>query len=99
MAKRIRYSETCIKTAIERVNSGVTQDQVAKELGIHPQTLSKWCTKAKSRMSSEERSEAEEIIRLKKELAKAKAENEFLKKLQRSLPRACSKVRIYKAVQ
>ncbi len=31
-------------------------------------------------MSSEERSEAEEIIRLKKELAKAKAENEFLKK-------------------
>ena len=31
-------------------------------------------------MTSEERSEAEEIIRLKKELAKAKAENEFLKK-------------------
>jgi transposase len=80
MAKRIRYSETYIKTAIERVNSGVTQAQVAKELGIHPQTLSKWCTKAKSRMTSEERSEAEEIIRLKKELAKAKAENEFLKK-------------------
>lgn len=50
-------------------------------------------------MTSEERSEAEEIIRLEKELAKAKAENEFLKKMQRSLPRACSKVRIYKAVQ
>lgn len=31
-------------------------------------------------MTSEERSDAEKIIRLKKELAKAKAENEFLKK-------------------
>ena len=31
-------------------------------------------------MTSEERSEAEEIIRLKKEFAKDKAENEFLKK-------------------
>ena len=80
MAKRIRYSETYIKTAIERVNSGVTQAQVAKELGIHPQTLGKWCSKAKSRMTSEERSEVEEIIRLKKELAKVKVENEFLKK-------------------
>ena len=80
MSKKIRYSETFIKTAIDRVNSGVTQAQVAKELGINPQTLSKWCLKAKNNMSTEQRSEAEEIIRLKKELAKAKAENEFLKK-------------------
>jgi len=80
MAKKIRYSETFIKTAIDRVNSGVTQAQVAKELGINAQTLSKWCLKAKNNMSNEQRSEAEEIIRLKKELAKAKAENEFLKK-------------------
>lgn len=80
MAKKIRYSETFIKIAIDRVNSGVTQAQVAKELGINAQTLSKWCVKAKNSMSNEQRSEAEEIIRLKKELAKAKAENEFLKK-------------------
>lgn len=99
MAKKIRYSETFIKTAIDRVNSGVTQAQVAKELGINAQTLSKWCVKAKNSMSNEHRSEAEEIIRLKKELAKAKAENEFLKKLQRSLPRACSEVRVYKTMQ
>ena len=80
MAKKIRYSETFIKTSIDRVNSGVTQAQVAKELGINAQTISKWCLKAKNNMSNEQRSEAEEIIRLKKELAKAKAENEFLKK-------------------
>lgn len=80
MAKKIRYSETFIKTAIDRVNSGVTQAQVAKELGINAQTLSKWCVKAKNSMSNEQRSEAEEIISLKKELAKSKAENEFLKK-------------------
>lgn len=33
MAKKIRYSETFIKTAIDRVNSGVTHAQVAKEQG------------------------------------------------------------------
>lgn len=80
MAKKIRYSETFIKTAIDRVNSGVTQAQVAKEQGINAQTLSKWCVKAKNSMSNEQISEAEEIIRLKKQQAKAKAENEFLKK-------------------
>ena len=71
MAKKIRYLETFIKTAIDRVNSGVTQAQVAKELGINEQTLSKWCRKEKNSRSNEHRSEAEEIIRLKKELAKA----------------------------
>jgi transposase len=80
MKKRIRYSQEFIKTAVDRVNSGVTQAQVAKELGINAQTVSKWCVRARNTLSSEQRSEAEEIIRLKKELAKAKAENEFLKK-------------------
>ena len=80
MKKRIRYSQEFIKTAVDRVNSGVTQAQVAKELGINAQTLSKWCVRAKNSLSAEQRSEAEEIIRLRKELAKAKAENEFLKK-------------------
>lgn len=80
MKKRIRYSQEFIKTAVDRVNSGVTQAQVAKELGINAQTVSKWCVRARNTLSSEQRSEAEEIIRLNKELAKAKAENEFLKK-------------------
>ncbi len=80
MKKRIRYSQEFIKSAVDRVNSGVTQAQVAKELGINAQTVSKWCVRAKNSLSREQRSEAEEIIRLKKELAKAKAENEFLKK-------------------
>ena len=80
MKKRIRYSQEFIKTAVDRVNSGVTQAQVAKELGINAQTVSKWCVRARNTLSSEQRSEAEEIIHLKKELAKAKAENEFLKK-------------------
>lgn len=80
MKKKNHYSQEFIKTAVDRVNSGVTQAQVAKELGINAQTLSRWCIRAKNNMSSEQISEVGEIIRLKKELAKAKAENEFLKK-------------------
>lgn len=45
-----------------------------------PQTLSRWCIAAKKGMSLEEKIESDEIRRLKKELEKAKAENEFLKK-------------------
>ncbi|WP_419795942.1 helix-turn-helix domain-containing protein [Succinivibrio dextrinosolvens] len=44
---------------MDRVNFGVTQAQVAKDLGINAQTLSKWCVKAKNSMSNEQRSEAE----------------------------------------
>lgn len=62
MVKKIRYSETFIKTAIDRVNSGVTQAQVAKELGINAQTLSKWCVKAKNSMSNEQHQEKYLII-------------------------------------
>ena len=80
MTRKKHYSEEFIKTAVARVSSGISQIQVAKELGISAQTISRWCIKAKADLSSEELSEAEEIIRLKKELAKAKAENEFLKK-------------------
>ena len=93
MARKNKYSEEFIKTAVSRVNAGIAQVQVANELGIKPQTLSRWCIAAKNGMSLEEKNESDEIRRLKKELEKA--ENEFLKKLRRSLPRACSKVRIY----
>ena len=93
MARKNKYSEEFIKTAVSRVNAGIAQVQVANELGIKPQTLSRWCIAAKNGMSLEEKNESDEIRRLKKELEKA--ENEFLKKLRRSLPRACSKVSIY----
>ena len=79
MEKKNHYSQEFIKTPVDRVNSGVTLAQVAKELGNNAQTLSRWCIRAKNNMSREQISEAEEIIRLKRELAKAKAENEFLK--------------------
>lgn len=35
MKKKNHYSQEFIKTAVDRVNSGVTQAQVAKELGIN----------------------------------------------------------------
>lgn len=80
MARKNKYSEEFIKTAVSRVNAGIAQVQVANELGIKPQTLSRWCIAAKNGMSLEEKNESDEIRRLKKELEKAKAENEFLKK-------------------
>lgn len=80
MARKNKYSEGFIKTAVSRVNAGIAQVQVANELGIKPQTLSRWCIAAKNGMSLEEKNESDEIRRLKKELEKAKAENEFLKK-------------------
>lgn len=80
MARKNKYSEEFIKTAVSRVNAGIAQVQVANELGIKPQTLSCWCIAAKNGMSLEEKNESDEIRRLKKELEKAKAENEFLKK-------------------
>ena len=80
MARKNKYSEEFIETAVSRVNAGIAQVQVANELGIKPQTLSRWCIAAKNGMSLEEKNESDEIRRLKKELEKAKAENEFLKK-------------------
>ena len=72
MARKNKYSEEFIKTAVSRVNAGIAQVQVANELGIKPQTLSRWCIAAKNGMSLEEKNESDEIRRLKKELEKAK---------------------------
>ena len=53
MARKNKYSEEFIKTAVFRVNAGIAQVQVANELGIKPQTLSRWCIAAKKVMSLE----------------------------------------------
>lgn len=55
MARKNKYSEEFIKTAVSRVNAGIAQVQVANELGIKPQTLSRWCIVAKNGMSLEEK--------------------------------------------
>ncbi len=52
MTRKKHYSEEFIKTAVARVSSGISQIQVAKELGISAQTISRWCIKAKADLSS-----------------------------------------------
>ena len=86
MARKNKYSEEFIKTAVSRVNAGIAQVQVANELGIKPQTLSRWCIAAKNGMSLEEKNESDEIRRLNKALQIATPDNESLKQAPAILP-------------
>ena len=90
MKQRKIYSDEFKKSAVFRVNAGVSQSSVARELSISLSTLNKWIIAANKNATQEELSEHDEIVRLRKELAKTKAEVEFLKKQQRTLPKSSS---------
>lgn len=45
-----RYSPEIRRTALELVNQGQTQIEVAQALGVNPKTLSHWVTTAQARM-------------------------------------------------
>ena len=46
-----RYSPEIRRTALELVNQGQTQIEVAQALGVNPKTLSHWVTTAQARIS------------------------------------------------
>ena len=89
--KHQHYTEEFRKEAVKRSEKpGVTQAQVAKELGISAQQISNWKRKFK-RLSDKQfntldgvdysKQESEELRRLRRENKRLKDEMEFLKKV------------------
>ena len=84
------YSEAFRREAVKRSEDpNVSAADVAKELGIHPGQIYNWRRQYKTLGEKQFKSmngvdyskvETEEIRQLRRELAKAKEENEFLKK-------------------
>ena len=50
-----RYSPEIRRTALELVNQGQTQIEVAQALGVSPKTLSRWVTTTQARMPDQQR--------------------------------------------
>ncbi len=89
--KHQHYTEEFRKEAVKRSEEpGVTQAQVAKELGISAQQISNW-KRQFTRLSDKQfntvdgvdysKKESEELRRLKRENKRLKEEMEFLKKV------------------
>lgn len=75
-----RYSPEIRRTALEFVNQGQTQIEVAQALGVNPKTLSHWVTTAQARMPEQQRNGLEELKRLRLQVRQQQAEIDFLKK-------------------
>lgn len=89
MSSRRRYSKEYKIEAVQMANApGVTVKQVAEELGIHPHVLGKW----RSQLTTAGETEAfpgqgnprdQEMVALKRELARVKKERDFLREAAR----------------
>lgn len=81
-----RYSEAFKTEAIALAQRpGVKLAQVARDLGIHDATLRLWMREAGAKRGKASRdrqeTEHEEVIRLRRELARVTVERDFLKKV------------------
>ena len=84
MTRRKRYSTEFKREAIRRCNEpGVTAVLVAEELGISTHQLRRWRDAAEQHgekaFPGEGNARDEEVMRLKRKLAKAEQERDFLK--------------------
>jgi len=84
MSKRRKYSPEFKKGAIEQASvTGVSSAQIARELGINPNLLSRWKREAEKQgqhaFSGTGTARDEEVARLKRELARVKKERDFLR--------------------
>ena len=89
MKRRKRYTPEFKAQAVELVQLGTPAQQVAEDLGIASSLLYKWKALVEghsAQLGSEgiqaegENTEADELSRMRKELAQLKAENDILKK-------------------
>lgn len=79
------FRESAVKLAREARRVGKSSDAVARDLGVHPNTLKEWTrtddsTHAGSGKNTEGLSEKEELEQLRKENRILKMEREILKK-------------------
>lgn len=84
MQKRRKYSPEFKRGAVEQVvQSGVSCSQVARELGITPDLLSRWKRESEAVSSRAFQGAGnprdEEMVRLKRGLARVKKERDFLR--------------------
>jgi transposase len=81
---RTAYSDEFRREAVRLVESGQDVVQVAKDLGVHPQSLRSWCrTAARQRAGAATPSRVlleEENRRLRRENERLKEERDILKK-------------------
>ena len=83
MSKRREYSPEFKREAVELTRTtGVTIAQIARELGIGANMLSRWRRElsedGKSAFQGKGKARDEEMVRLKRELARVKKERDFL---------------------
>ena len=84
MARRKRYSAEFKREALRRADEpGVTDVLVAEELGIHARQLHRWRAAAKKdgeeAFPGQGKARDEELMRLKRKLAKVEQERDFLR--------------------
>ena len=84
MSKRRRYSEEFKRGAVEQARQpGVSYAQVARELGIGANLLSRWAREFKAKgvqaFGGTGSPRDEEVARLKRELTRVKKERDFLR--------------------
>ena len=84
MPKRRKYSAEYKREAVEMVRSSeVSTSQIARELGIDPNMLNRWCREAggggEKAFQGQGKARDEEVAALKRELARVKKERDFLK--------------------
>ena len=81
MGKGRRYDQEYKDMIIELFKSGMTVTEIGKEYGIANSTINGWINKSKEiKVSDDEVITVSEVMKLKKEIAKIKEENEILKK-------------------
>ena len=84
MSKRRKYSPEFKRGAVEQASQpGVRCAQVARELGIEPNMLTRWKREAQAEgrhaFGGTGAPRDEEVARLKRELARVKKERDFLR--------------------
>ena len=84
MSKRRQYSQEFKQEAVELARMpGASSAQIARDLGINPNMLTRWRREASERggraFSGSGAPRDEELARLRRELAKVKKERDFLR--------------------
>ena len=83
MSKRRKYSDEFKREAVQlTVHPGVTKSQIARELGINPNMLGRWCRELQlggsKAFPGQGHAHDEEVARLRRELSRVKKERDFL---------------------
>ena len=84
MQNRRRFSKEFKREAVQLTRGAdVSLKQVATDLGLHSNVLSRWCREQEQDGAKAFRGQGvprdEELVRLKRELARVKRERDFLK--------------------